>query len=263
MKKEDIGHKAKWLIPVLLVILVVAVAVAVVFTGGQRAEKMPWEAAGSKQPAEYTWEEFQNLKGIQKDHFFESFGSAESFEQWMAAAGGSAQPTVPAVENPWEQDGKQPGDYTWEEYLNLTYEQKDAFFEAFDSAEAFEIWKGEVNASKETETPVPAQTETEKPSATVSWEDFMAMTPEEQEAFFESFESPEAFEAWMNAEQPVVGEQEPEKEKYPWQNGGKYPSEYTWEEFLALSPEAQEAFFLSFSSPEQFETWMNRVKPAE
>ncbi len=49
----------------------------------------------------------------------------------------------------------------------------------------------------------------------------------------------------------------------PWENGGKAPSEYTWEEFLALSGEEQMAFQNAFGSSEDFEAWMNRVMPEE
>ena len=259
MKHEGTQRKHKWIIPVLAVIL----AAVVVFAGVQREEKMPWEAPGSKQPAEYTWDEFEKLEGIQKDLFYESFGSAESFEQWMAAAGGPAQSDDQEDEIPWEQGGKQPGAYSWEEYQNLTYQQKDAFFEEFESADAFDAWMEEATAPKETEPAELSQEETKQPSAEYTWEEFQALTPEEQEAFFESFESPEAFEAWLKEMQPAPETEETQSEKYPWEQDGKYPSEYTWEEFLALSPDEQEAFFLSFSNPERFEAWMNRVKPEE
>lgn len=45
------------------------------------------------------------------------------------------------------------------------------------------------------------------------------------------------------------------KNGIPWENGGKQPIEYTWEEFEKLSGEQQEIFVESFDSAEEFEKW--------
>ena len=91
-----------------------------------------------------------------------------------------------------------------------------------------------------------------------TWGDFEALSPEEQEVFFECFDSVETFEKWMNeAKANEI------KKDLPWNNGGKQPAEYTWEEFEALSPEEQEAFFECFDSAETFEKWMNEQKTTE
>ena len=45
----------------------------------------------------------------------------------------------------------------------------------------------------------------------------------------------------------------------PWNNGGKLPSEYTWDEFLALSGDHQELFFGWFETADAFEKWMNEA----
>jgi hypothetical protein len=49
-------------------------------------------------------------------------------------------------------------------------------------------------------------------------------------------------------------------EKNPWENGGKKPSEYTWEEFNALDGLQQEFFFLWFDSADAFEVWMTEAQ---
>ena len=49
------------------------------------------------------------------------------------------------------------------------------------------------------------------------------------------------------------------KERYPWEAGGKKPSEYTWDEFNSLNGEQQEAFVDWFASADEFEVWMNSV----
>ena len=74
MKHEGTQRKHKWIIPVLAVIL----AAVVVFAGVQREEKMPWEAPGSKQPAEYTWTEFEALSAAHKEAFIATFGGGDA-----------------------------------------------------------------------------------------------------------------------------------------------------------------------------------------
>ena len=51
-----------------------------------------------------------------------------------------------------------------------------------------------------------------------------------------------------------------QKSDLPWDNGGKQPLEYTWEEFEALSMERQIAFQFAMGF-EEFEAWLNRVNP--
>ena len=47
----------------------------------------------------------------------------------------------------------------------------------------------------------------------------------------------------------------------PWENGGKQPEDYTWEEFEALSDEQQMAFQNSFEDNKDFENWYYKVGP--
>ena len=167
---------------------------------------------------------------------------------------------------PWENGGKQPEEFTWEEFEALTPDQQEAFFLTFDTAEEFEKWM--LNVKPETE---PTETEAPrlelpwenggKQPAEYTWEEFEALTPEQQEAFFLSFDTAEAFEEWMENAQPETTDV-PQSD-LPWENGGKQPSEYTWEEFEALTPEQQEAFFLSFDTEEEFEAWLAQACPDE
>lgn len=101
----------------------------------EETEKMPWEKGG-KQPQAYTWSEFEALTGDQKEAFIESFGSDEAFESWMQ----SVQEIKDNEDVPWEDGGKQPKDYTWAEFEDLTDLQKEAFVESFGSNEGFEAW---------------------------------------------------------------------------------------------------------------------------
>ena len=80
------------------------------------------------------------------------------------------------------------------------------------------------------------------------------MTPDEQMAFQNAFDSFEAFDHWL------VNAQYTEPE-LPWRNG-KQPWEYTWEEFEALTLEQQIMFQNSFSSVEEFEQWLYANMPS-
>lgn len=64
-------------------------------------------------------------------------------------------------------------------------------------------------ATKETE---PAQTVPQSEQAQTEYERYMAMSGDEQYAFFQSFASPEAFMDWMNAAQAEYEEKYPSKE---------------------------------------------------
>lgn len=108
----------------------------------------PWENDG-KSVSEYTWEEFEALSLELKDAFFEAFESVEDFEAWM----NNAQQEEPAqIEEPWENGGKPVSEYTWAEFEALSLEQKDAFFEAFESVEAFEVWMNSAQLDNEDST---------------------------------------------------------------------------------------------------------------
>ncbi len=260
MKEKVVLKKSRRIFSILLVIAFVIVLIwFVVSNSSQEQAYLPWEKEGHKPPSEYTWEEFEKLEGIQKDLFFESFGSAEAFEMWMSAAGFPVQQTIPFERLPWDQDGKQPCDYTWEEYQHLTESQKDCFYESFNSADNFAAWMDAAKPKQETAmNKLPWEVTGVAPNA-YTWEEYLALQSDEQDLFFESFESPEAFDVWMDRVNPIISAEETEEQSL-WDSEEKQPYQYTWEEFLELSPELQEEFFLSFSVPEQFEVWMNRVK---
>lgn len=97
----------------------------------------PWDEVGAKQPAEYTWGEFEALSGGHQIGFQNSFETFEDFEKWMAHAKGEDQSET----LPWEVEGaKQPTDYTWEEFEALSGAQQIAFQNSFGSFEAFDQW---------------------------------------------------------------------------------------------------------------------------
>ena len=168
----------------------------------------PWENGG-KAVEQYTWAEFIALTGAQQEAFFEAFASADAFAAWKDSVNPekTEQEQASAQEKmPWESGGKAIEEYTWEEFEALTGAQQEAFFEAFVSAEAFAAWKNRVNPEKTEQEQEPAQEKMPwesdgKAIEEYTWEDFEALNGEQQEAFFEAFETVEAFETWMKKAQ--------------------------------------------------------------
>ena len=136
--------------------------------------------------------------------------------------------------------------------MALTEEEKNTFSERFESSDAFKEWLDRVQPEPESDLPWDNG---EKQPGEYTWEEYEALTEDMKRAFYESFESEAAFNEWFTKVQP-----EPESD-FPWDNGGKQPSEYTWEEYEALTVEEQDAFFGSFNSMEEFEAWLSANLP--
>ena len=94
---------------------------------------------------------------------------------------------------------------------------------------------------------------------TYSWEEYQALSLEDQDAYFQTFDSVESFEAWMEAAKPT----ESVEPDLVWNKPGKTPDAYTWEEYQSLNAEEKEAFCRWFASVEAFDAWMETVKPKE
>lgn len=156
-------------------------------------EEVPWSEDEAKKPEEYTWKEFEELTGEEKELFFEYFESSEEFEEWQEQAQGND-----VEENvPWnEENTKKPDEYSWKEFEALTPEEQEAFFGYFESAEEFENWKYEAK-NRDLFENVPWNADNSKKPDEYTIEEFEALTPEEQELFFEWFDTAEKFEDWM------------------------------------------------------------------
>ena len=165
----------------------------------------------------------------------------------LAGCGPKTEPG-PTGENPTLSGDKHPSQYTWEEYMALSEEQKEAFRKSFRSEDIFNQWMEQAQADDG--PALPWEQGGKAPSA-YSWAEFEALSGEQQIAFQNAFENFEAFDAWLRAHEPT----EPGL-VIPWENGGKAPGEYTWAEFEALSGELQMAFQEAFASFEAFEEWM-------
>lgn len=244
---------SKALIWVLVVILVILCAV-VVLLENRTFEKEP-QTQTTEPSGAYTWEEYQALSLEEQDAFFQKFDSVDAFEAWMDAV----KPVdTTALELEWNKSGKEPNEYTWEEYQALTAWEQDAFFAWFESENEFTAWMDAVKPEETTEPVLSWDKQNKEPSA-YTWEEYQALSQKEQDAFYMWFGSEAAFEAWMNAVKP----EETTEPLMQWDKPGKEPDAYTWEEYQTLTPEEQDAFYLWFESEAAFEAWVNAVKPEE
>ncbi len=200
-------------------------------------EQMPWDKEGSKQPEDYTWEEFEALTAAQQEYFQDSF-TGDGFMRWYKTA---MQNTMP-----WSKPGaKQPKDYTWEEYQALTPEQSEFFQDSFSSPAEFQKWM-----DKAIETSLPWKKAGAKQPKDYSLAEFESLTPMQQEYFQDSFTGDGFIRWYKTAMQNTM----------PWSKpGAKQPKDYTWEEYQALTPEQSEFFQDSFSSPAEFQKWMDKA----
>jgi hypothetical protein len=215
------------------------------------AEYLPWENGG-KQPSEYTLEEFEALTDYQKKAFVDSFGSEAKYKDWLNKAQATQNDSTKL---PWENGGKQPSEYTLEEFEALTDYQKKAFVDSFGSEAAFERWLSQAQEPENDDEQLPWENGGKQPSE-YTLEEFEALTDYQKKAFVDSFGSEAAFERWYEK-----ALEEEDAEELPWENGGKQPSEYTFEEFERLSEYQKKAFVESFGSEAAFERWLNSVLP--
>ena len=205
----------------------------------ENPEPNPWEVPGAKQPADYTWEEFEALTAGQQTAFQNHLGAA-AFDAWMKRA--QSQPAA----NPWEAAGaKQPADYTWEEFEALTAGQQTAFQNHLGEA-AFDAW---LNRVQNQPAANPWDSAGAKQPADYTWEEFEALTVGQQTAF-QNHLGEAAFDAWLNRVQNQTAAN-------PWEApGAKQPADYTWEEFEALTA-GQQTAFQSYLGAAAFDAWLS------
>ena len=110
--------------------------------------------------------------------------------------------TMDTVENqrPWENGGKSVEEYTWLEFEALSPELKDAFFNTFESVEAFRTWNDRAQVEEQVQTERPWENGG-KSVEEYTWLEFEALSPELKDAFFNTFESVEAFRTWSDRAQ--------------------------------------------------------------
>jgi len=232
----------------LTAVLAAAVLLLAACTSEQPAatQTRPTESAtaefGGRSSWEYTWEEFERMSAADPIALQESFGSLEAFEQWRLRV------QATRVDIPWENGGKQPEEYTLEEYEALSATLQALFENSFESRTAFEEW---MLAAQYAQIGVPWADGGKEPGA-YTWAEFEALTAQQQILFQNSFETIDAFDRWMQQAQQA---QEPTVDL-----GDKPLTDYTWEEFEAMSIQEQMAFQNSFESLEAFDQWLQQAQ---
>ncbi len=209
----------------------------------EEPEGNPWEEPGAKQPQDYTWEEFEALSGAQQIEF-QNFLGTEEFNKWYDRFHGNDY-----IYLPWENGGKDPNDYLWSEFEKLSPAQQIAFQNYLGSAK-FEKWFMRVRGEESVYLPWEFGG---KDPFEYEYEEFEALN-EAQQIAFQTYLGKTKFEEWLNREEPIVEEEV----ELPWENGGKDPAEYSYQEFEALN-EAQQMAFQSYLGDE-FDNWLERAK---
>lgn len=159
-------------------------------------------------------------------------------------------------------DGRDPAEYTWEEYMQLTVEEQAEFPDYFESLDAFKAWYETASEVKE-EIPVENAYLNGKDPASFTWEEYTRLTPEQQAQFPDTFESLDAYNAWY---QIVYGQAGEDAEQIPLENdylNGRDPAGFTWEEYNQLTPEQQAQFPDHFESMDAYKNWYDSVYPEE
>ena len=98
------------------------------------------------------------------------------------------------IELPWENGGKQPSEYTWEEFNDLTGPQQIKFQNSFSSSDEFEQWMFDAQNGHEE---IPWENGGKQP-VEYTWDEFEALSGDLQIKFQNSFKSDDDFEKWMN-----------------------------------------------------------------
>lgn len=200
---------------------------------------------------ECTWEAFQRMSAEEQMAFQNSFSSYEAFDAWLQAVQPEQTELPEQASMPWDNGGKQPEAYTMEEFDALTAEQQIAFQNSFEEWDGFDKWLERVGSES---LELPWDNGGKQPED-YTWEEFEALSAELQIAFQESYESFDAFDAWM--QKATCEEAISFTESH-----GKHLEDYTWEEFEKMSGEEQMRFQNSFDSFEAFDQWLQSAQAA-
>ena len=206
------------------------------------ASVMPTQFGG-RSSWDYSWEEFEAMSPADQMGFQQSFDSLEDFDRWRLSV------QAAFVDIPWENGGKQPAEYTMDEFEALDETLQVLFENSFASTADFEAWMLAAQYAKIGTPWVDAG----KAPADYTWEEFEALTPEQQILFQNSFESLADFDIWLQSAQsqqtaPTVD------------LGDKSIWDFTWTDFENMSGEEQMAFQYTFESPEDFDRWLQEAQ---
>lgn len=172
------------------------------------------------------------------------------------------------------QKEKMPQDYTWADFEALSPEEQLLFPDRFESMEEFNKWLNRVqgNATETAGTkpvkvesvetaPIPTIVLEDRDPSDFTWEEYQALTPEQQMVFPDVFDSMESFNAWMNRVKPNSATKESLPDSLDMDLADKKAEDYTWEDYLTLSMEQQMLFPDYFEKYEDFEVWWKKNCP--
>ena len=161
----------------------------------EQTTKNPWDDPNAKQPADYTWEEFEALTPEQEILFQNSFESLADFDIWLQSA--QSQQNAPTV----DLGDKSIWDFTWTEFENMSVEEQMAFQYTFESPEDFDRWLQEAQGNTGSFGELPWERDGRRPED-YTWAEFEALSPEHQIIFQSSFATEDGFEQWLMANLP-------------------------------------------------------------
>lgn len=153
-------------------------------------------------------------------------------------------------------EGKNPEDFTWEDYQKLTTEEQMMFPDYFESMDVYNVWYESVKPN-ETEIEVFTINLKGKKPEDFTWEDYQKLTTEEQMVFPDYFESMDVHNAWYESVKP----KETEIEVFTINLEGKTPEDFTWEDYQKLTTAEQMVFPDYFDSFDVYQRWYERVCP--
>ena len=100
---------------------------------------------------------------------------------------------------PWDKtNAKQPEEYSYEDFEDLTPAQQMAFQNALD----FEAWLERVQDNGSSDDEMPWDKPGTKRPEEYTWDDFVELTPGESIAFQSAFEEADGFEKWLTENEP-------------------------------------------------------------
>lgn len=143
---------------------------------------------------QYTLSEYENMTEEEQISFKKRFENEEEFKKWHADIQVKSK-----AQMPWDNDGKTPDQYTLEEFEALNSIEKIAFSEWFKSEDEFFAWQDKVE--QQNKAPLPWEADGAKMPDQYTYDEFSALTGEQQMHFQYWFKSIDDFDKWLTSAQ--------------------------------------------------------------
>lgn len=159
-----------------------------------------------------------------------------------------------------------PAGYTWEQYQEMTSEEKLAFQKSFGDMDEYKKWYEDQQASNEDENVLLRLDLNERNPEDYTWEEYQELTPEEKAVFPDCFKDMNAYNEWYdknkedNEDKEEFESDEAEDSSVSIDLNGKNPKDYTWEEYQKLAPEEKAVFPDCFKDMNAYNEWYEKNK---